>query len=836
MAAPLNTSTNDTALEEALRLARHGLRVLPIKPGQKRPPMTAWQDAATNDQDVIRSWFTGLYRNHGVGVATGYLERHRKHLFVVDVDEHDPAMSGSETLADLEATHGPLPDTLEVQTGSGGRHLYYLAPVEIRNDAGRRLGPGLDIRGTGGQVLAPPTVHPNGRPYTWLIDHDPDDTSIADAPAWLIERLTTTTLVDANPAVGRTVSNTSTVWDTINDDGPAARYNETTTWDQLLHTDGWTLAATMPNGEQRWTRPGKTSRDGISATVGWQGNDCLKVFTSSVPWLPEGAYSRFGYYACRHHNGNRSEAARHLRQEQTPAGRPKQIMHEAADPTEPWTDPIPLVDATSLPPFPLDTLPAWIADHAESVAGELQVPVDLPATLGLAAVSLLASGRAELNVRSTWREQLNLYLVVAMPPGAGKSPAFRQMLGPIETWEAELVERSARDIALAEQQHRMLDKAMKKAEEKGDMAEAGQLLLELTALNVPKPPRLAADDATPEALVQLLADQNGRMALLSTEGGVFDLMTGRYSDKANLDVYLQAWAGDTIRIDRIGRGSLVIRNPHLTIGLTVQPSVLSRLADHPELAGRGLTARFMYSLPQDNVGRRNLIDAPPADPIVSANYEKHLLALARRLDQNTATPLRFDQNALDQFMTWRQQLEHRRQPAGDLRPMAEWTTKLESSTARTAGLLHLAAGNNQDRPVDQATLDRAIEIGEYWLEHAKAVHDMWGADDTLSKARSILAWVVQNGLLDFSIRDLYGANRRLFPRADDTVQPLELLVERGWLRALFDGPISVGRRGKQSPKFAVHPDTYANQKPRQRPARASQVTVDDPAAALDDLI
>ncbi len=129
MAAPLNTSANDTALEEALRLARHGLRVLPIKPGHKRPPMTAWQDAATSDQEVIRSWFTGLYRNHGVGVATGYLERHGKHLFVVDVDEHDPAMSGSETLADLETLHGPLPDTLEVQTGSGGRHLYYLAPV-----------------------------------------------------------------------------------------------------------------------------------------------------------------------------------------------------------------------------------------------------------------------------------------------------------------------------------------------------------------------------------------------------------------------------------------------------------------------------------------------------------------------------------------------------------------------------------------------------------------------------------------------------------------------------------------------------------------------------------
>lgn len=828
MAATNQTSPETDFLQEALRLAARGFKVLPIRPGQKRPPMAAWQHAATGDPQTIRNWYAGQYAGHGLAIATGH-----NGLFVVDVDEHHPAMSGSETLRDLEDQYGRLPDTIEVHTGSGGRHLYFRAPIAIANDAGRRLGPGLDVRGTGGQVLAPPTIHPNGRAYVWAIGHDPDDIDVADAPAWLLERLVdqptvTPTVQQLSP---RTVT-ANNVWRDI-DDGPAAEYNRRTNWSELLAADGWTLASTLPNGEQRWTRPGKTAREGISATVGWQGNDCLKVFTSSVPWLPEGAYSRFGYYACRNHNGDRSAAARALRVNNTP---PTVTHHEKVDATEPWPDAIPLADATHSPAFPLDTLPAWIARHAASVAGELQVPVDLPAMLGLAAVSLLASGRIEVNVRSTWREQLNLYLVVALPPGAGKSPAFRQMLGPIEEWEAELVERSRTDVAAAEQKHRVLDKAMRKAEEKGDLDEAGQLLLELTALNVPKPPRLAADDATPEALTQLLAEQNGRMALMSTEGGVFDLMTGRYSDKANLDVYLQAWAGDTIRIDRVGRGSLIIRNPALTIALTVQPAVLARLADHPELAGRGLTARFMYSIPHDNVGHRNLVDAPAANHDDARHYSHRLLSLARHLEKPAVDPLRFDKEALKQFLTWRQNLEHRRQPAGDLRPMAEWTTKLESSTARVAGILHLADDRTAAQPISSGTLDRAIRIAEYWIMHAKAVHDLWGSDTVITKARTVLSWVITNGLVDFSIRDLYAANRRVFPRADDTVQPLELLVERGWIRPMFDGPIVTGRRGKQSPKFAVNPAAYTTERQTTPVVPTVDNAANDARAHLEDYL
>jgi hypothetical protein len=106
---------------------------------------------------------------------------------------------------------------------------------------------------------------------------------------------------------------------------PSARYCAQTTWEQLLIPDGWTLAKTDRHGEQHWTRPGKDSRDGISATIGHNGNDALIVFTSAVAWLPEGGYNRFGYMAARDHHGDWKIAAKQFLAHNTTQAEPSII-------------------------------------------------------------------------------------------------------------------------------------------------------------------------------------------------------------------------------------------------------------------------------------------------------------------------------------------------------------------------------------------------------------------------------------------------------------------------------------------------------------------------------
>jgi len=295
MTATPDLEPDDTPHAAALAYAAAGLRVLPIKPGLKSPPMNGWQNAATTDLNIIGNWWTQLYRDHGVGIATGP----GSDIFVLDVDITGNK-AGDETLAELEATHGHLPATATVITASGGTHHYFRLPpdTDIRNSSATRLGPGLDIRGRGGQVVAPPT-RIGDNTYQW---DGGEMGQIADAPAWLINLLTAE---PEHPQPPRTPA--------PDEDSIAARYNAGTTWTELLINDGWTLAQTTSNGEQRWTRPGKDTRDGISATVGHQGRDCLMVFTDGVPGLnQEQAYSRFGYTAAVHHHGDRSGFARQL--------------------------------------------------------------------------------------------------------------------------------------------------------------------------------------------------------------------------------------------------------------------------------------------------------------------------------------------------------------------------------------------------------------------------------------------------------------------------------------------------------------------------------------------
>ena len=300
-----------SVLQTALAYANKQVRVIPIKQGEKRPPMQGWQNAATSDPTTIRQWFEGQFKDCGLGIATG--EFRDRYLIVIDIDDRQQ-FSGSETLADLEELHGKLPDTVEVITGSGGRHIYFLTDEPIRNEASGTLGIGIDIRGIGGQVLAPPTKHPNGKTYEWVEGKSIAERKPADMPLWMVLLLKAKTPTELSPKpLPEKITPSSLLL--REEEGPASRYCAATTWPELLRADGWTLAHIDQSGEAHWIRPGKDIREGTSATTGWQGKDVLKVFTTSLPNLPAGAYNRAQYTAQMFHNGDRSAFTKHLLQQ-----------------------------------------------------------------------------------------------------------------------------------------------------------------------------------------------------------------------------------------------------------------------------------------------------------------------------------------------------------------------------------------------------------------------------------------------------------------------------------------------------------------------------------------
>lgn len=294
--------SDSTVTEWAQHYARHGYRVIPIKPNEKRPPMGAWQDAATTNSGQITAWWEGRYADHGIGIVCGATADGQRFI-VLDIDEHDPNNSGSATLKRHEQIHGILPPTVEARTGSGGRHLIYrLADhhPEPRNGAGRLLGPGIDIRATNSQIVVAPTRHPNGNRYEWVNGHGIGERDAETAPDWLLTLLTAD---QPTPHINK---------GNEDDQRAGTRFNRETTWDSLLSADGWTPHHRDQTGTYYWTRPGKDPRAGTSASVNHAGLDLLTVFTTSIANLPAGTYDRFGYWTQTRHRGDFTAAARQL--------------------------------------------------------------------------------------------------------------------------------------------------------------------------------------------------------------------------------------------------------------------------------------------------------------------------------------------------------------------------------------------------------------------------------------------------------------------------------------------------------------------------------------------
>lgn len=163
--------------QAALDYLDRGWSVIPIREREKRPAV-AWKayQGKFASQETVEGWFRRS-PDFNVAVVTGALSG----VVVLDVD---PRHGGQESLGKLESEYGPLPNTVEAITGGGGRHLYFSHPGgEVRNRT--NIEPGIDLRGDGGCIVAPPSVHPSGKRYRWKKGHSPGQAELARLPDWL---------------------------------------------------------------------------------------------------------------------------------------------------------------------------------------------------------------------------------------------------------------------------------------------------------------------------------------------------------------------------------------------------------------------------------------------------------------------------------------------------------------------------------------------------------------------------------------------------------------------------------------------------------------------------
>jgi hypothetical protein len=517
--------------------------------------------------------------------------------------------------------------------------------------------------------------------------------------------------------------------------------------------------------------------------------------------------------------------------EAAPEWTPAQTQQASTPDPDEWEPPAPFFEF-DLPEFPVDALSSWKRSFVENLAIATQTPVDLGGNLSLTVCGAAVARNVRIEARKGWQEPLNIYDLIALKSANRKSAVFEEITRPLFDYEQTLILEKRDEIAEAASEYRMLEAARAELEKRAAKAdptdrdpkkrpdaleqEAKAKARELAARKMPTLPKRIIDDATSEVIATILAEQDGRIAIFSPEGGLFETIAGRYTNGTpNIDVLLKGHSGDDLRVDRRDRSER-IKRPALTIGLAVQPDVLRGLIDKPGFKGRGLLGRFLYSIPDSTVGRRKIKPDPVPDE-ARQTYSQNIKRLAK-IEPNTNSEgeteprlIRLSKDADDYLAKFEEEIEPMLGPDGDLHSIADWGGKLAGATVRLAGILHLAEhadsfnlNGKWPHEVSADTFKNAVKIARYLIPHAQAAYAEMGADPKIEDAKYILRWIEKSGLTEFTKREAFEGTKGRFKQVVAMEPALKVLEDHGYIRTEdASAPNRPGRRPSQ--KFTVNP-------------------------------
>ena len=329
----------------------------------------------------------------------------------------------------------------------------------------------------------------------------------------------------------------------------------------------------------------------------------------------------------------------------------------------------------------------------DEVAETTQTSPEMAATASLAILALSLQGKFLIEGKKDWREPLNLYTIVIAPPAERKSAVMTHMTEPLKRYEilenerlAPLIEQNKIDRAVLEKKNKFMEDNLAKGKLGTDKSKVRELSESLSGFKEIMPCRLFCDDITPEKLASVIHENDGKTALLSAEGGIFDMLAGRYSGGVNIDVFLKAHSGDSIRVDRQGRQSEYIQNPTMTTLLFAQPNVIESIMSNGVFHGRGLCARFLYSLPNSKVGSRKF-ESHPIPDIISERYYS-LINTLLAVQNDSPQIISLSSRAYELLRDFANGIEP--MLIDELADIADFAGKFVGATLRIAGLLYLS--------------------------------------------------------------------------------------------------------------------------------------------------
>ena len=736
-------------LDAVLALAGRGLHIFPVQSRGKTPLLFQWPTASTCDAETIKGWVRE-YPHCNWGLVCGP----KSGVFVLDVDGEE----GVAAIRHLCALHGEeWLHTLTVLTARG-RHLYFqYPPVAVIRNSASKLASGLDIRGDGGYVLLPPSIHPTGAAYVW--GDGGESGIVAQPPSWLLEMLCTSAQPTREP-----VRNAGTF------------------------TEG-TRNATLTSLAGTMQRRGM-SVEAIKAALLQENTESCKPPLSEVEVV-----------------GIVASISRYAPGQGTTAAQPGVIL-TLAD----WPEPEPLrAELPAVQSFDTAMLPEVLRVFVEDTAERMQVPLDFPAAVCVLALAGATNRRATIQpkaVDKSWVVIPNLWGAIVAPPGLMKSPVITAVTRPLTQTEAlwRTEYQSAMSNYRLQKEEVELQQAVWRGEYKAAQ-KAGKEAPVRPDSSIPEPvvKRLITQDATAEKLHEMLRDNPAGVLLIRDELSAWLATLDKPGREGERGFFLSAWNGDTsYTMDRIGRGSIHVDACCVSLLGGIQPARLrgylaEAMKDGP--SNDGLFQRLQVLVYPDVSGSWKYVDRlPRADAMseVSRLFER-----ITRLDAAEPLKFRFSPDAQELFIAFLGELEGKVRSREIHPALQAHLAKFRKLMPSLALLFELA-----DEGVQTVSLGHARQAAaccDYFESHARRVYSMIVSAERQGAAELgrhlAQGWKSSEGV--FSVRDVYQNDWRGLENPDKVRLALAVLEDAGWIRSCPAESNSVG--GRRSERYAINP-------------------------------
>ena len=734
-------------LEHAIKYARRGFRVFPVKAGGKTPLIQKWPDLASTDELVLRKWWAE-WPEANIGLATGK----ESGVFVLDVDVSNNK-KGQESLNQLEADTGEIPDTLESMTGSGGRHLFFKTSArEVRNK--QNLRPGLDVRGDGGYVVLPPSVHECGRKYDWPVG---SKTPIARCPIKLLNVLAPPTrksippwerppkpapiqerprgtptieraskyLHECEPAIEGAGGHNALLWaarsmvvgfELSESDALSLLWNEynprcSPPWDRNKPSDAREFERKVSEAQRTWNEKPKG-------------------------WLLDEFHLRTGDDALTA-LGRRSSQA---------------LLANWDAKHSPQADDEPIQPKTHTP-FPLHCLPNRIAEHCELVAD-----VNVVDAGGVGLSAMVTGGSAmgntiRLQLKKGFEVSPILWGMIIARSGSNKSGPFREIIKPLR---------------LPVPMERIVNSMLNPQ---------GQLLIE---------------DATTEAVIDVMSRSHRGLCMANGEGsgwvGAFDRYSQGAKKKTSVDesIWLKLWDCDTYQKNRkTDSENILIHAAACAVIACIQPEKMAECFD-PQQFASGLVPRLLVvNLPKRFRGwSEREIDNEDIE------FWQNIIMFLRtipfaNMDPNTGqygpNIITLTPDAKEMYVLEFNRLAHVVDNSDDM--TALFAAKAQGGVGRLALVLHGLGAACEEHdildPVSLETMEKAIELQGYFLGEQLKLYGLAGQQYVKKHVTELVALINDKFDGEVSTRQLTRHNKRKWPDSKTARKALEMIITAG---------------------------------------------------------